>query len=219
MEKVGDKMNSKHVLNLFKRRSMTPIEMNLNLYNENGNNYRDSVEEDTHSTHSSDNTEGQIIKHLRKYYDSMEIETIESTQHNITQKTNGLKCCICENKKGREDNYVVLSCNHVFHVYCLISIQFHDIYNFHIIDNEYFSSRKCVSCEKSIQMEELMFLHSKFLNGTKDKIEQHNSKIESLENKLKDVKEELRVCYDYKHKLEHEREKSKQIVANLMTMM
>jgi hypothetical protein len=36
---------------------------------------------------------------------------------------------------------------------------------------------------------------------------------------MKKIKDELRVCYEYKHKLEQQREKSKQIVSILSTMI
>jgi len=65
----------------------------------------------------------------------------------------------------------------------------------------------------------LMYLHSKFLSSTKKLIGKHQNSIDNLENQLKQLKNELRTCYDYKHKLEQEREKSKQIVSVLTTMM
>lgn len=130
-----------------------------------------------------------------------------------------VECKICNNKSGRMDNYMILSCNHVFHVYCLAETHFSDIYKFNVIDDGYFATRKCLVCNTNLQTEELMFLHSKFLSGTKGRIEEHNESITQLEKKLQHLKDELKVCYDYRHKLEQEREKSKQIVATLMTMM
>ncbi|NBO99325.1 MAG: hypothetical protein EBU90_04250 [Proteobacteria bacterium] len=233
-------MNAKRTFNLFKRRS---INMNLNVYPENGPDFRDSADIDSVVSHSNSGAdEQQIVRHLRTYYNSMETDSlnscIDSTCNQANQKMNNQdtdklitnmkgnasssvtpNCRICDNKSGRQDNYMILSCNHTFHVYCLAETHFNDVYKFHVIDSEYFGTRKCLVCNKLMQTEELMFLHSKFLNGTKDRIENHNTKIESLEAKLKDIKEDLRVCYEYKHKLEHEREKSKQIVATLMTMI
>lgn len=241
-------MNSKRTFNLFKRRS---INMNLNVYQENGPDFRDSADIDSIVSNTNSNGEQQIVKHLRNYYNSMD-SSIASEQSSIdnqvgesssSQKLNNFRdlegnkpvckmtndtphhtkstptCRICENKSGRQDNYMILSCNHTFHIYCLAETHFNDVYKFHVIDSDYFGTRKCLVCDNTMQTEELMFLHSKFLNGTKDRIENHNTKIESLEAKLKDLKEDLRVCYEYKHKLEHEREKSKQIVATLMTMI
>ena len=246
-------MNAKRALNIFKRRS---VNMNLNVYPENGPDFRDSADIDSvaslnNSSRNSNADEKQIVKHLRKYYNSISSSSVASIDSSVdsniysdsmindpNQKLNNNEtnrvvtkmmgnastastptCRICENKSGRQDNYMILSCNHTFHIYCLAETHFNDVYKFHVIDSEYFGTRKCLVCNNLMQTEELMFLHSKFLNGTKDRIDSHNTKIESLEVKLKDVKEDLRVCYEYKHKLEHEREKSKQIVATLMTMI
>ena len=132
---------------------------------------------------------------------------------------NTIVCLLCNNTKGTKDNYVILSCNHVFHVHCLAQEQFAEIYNFPVIDEDYFNSRKCLVCNKRMQSVEIMFLHSKFLNGTRDKIDSHNRSIQQLEEKLSSMKEELRICYDYKHKLERERENSKQILATIATRL
>jgi hypothetical protein len=128
-------------------------------------------------------------------------------------------CKLCFNKTDTNDNYIILSCNHIFHIKCLAEIQFNDIYKFHVIDEEYFKTRKCMVCNKLLQTEELLFLHSKFLNNTKNLIENHDLSIKKFEKQLSDVKEELRICYNYKHKLQHEREKSKQIVNALTSMI
>lgn len=144
------------------------------------------------------------------------LKPIEQTTSNKSNcKHDSFVCSICENKTSKQDKYIILSCNHIFHISCLAETHFEDIYNYNVIDNEYFSTRKCKVCSEHIQMSELLFLHSKFLSDTKDKIDVHSSSIEQLENKMKVIKEELKVCYDYKHKLEQEREKSKQIITTL----
>jgi len=130
-----------------------------------------------------------------------------------------VSCKICHDKSGQNDNYVILSCNHVFHIQCAAQIHLNDILTYHVIDNEYFSSRKCTICDKVLQTEELMFIHSKHLASTKEKMDIHQQSISKLEQQLKMLKDELRACYEYKHKLEHGREKSKEIVASLINMM
>jgi len=133
-----------------------------------------------------------------------------SNQENFT-------CKICSDNTSK--NYLILSCNHIFHIKCLAESHFKDIYDFPVIDSEYFDSRKCPCCTEQIQTEELMFLHGKFLSGTKKLISKHQNSIEHLESQLNQIKNELRTCYDYKHKMEKESEKSKQIVSILTTMM
>jgi hypothetical protein len=125
-------------------------------------------------------------------------------------------CNICNDKNGP---FLILSCNHIFHIKCLVEVNFKDIYNYPILDTEYFESRRCATCNENMQTEDLMYLHSKFLSSTKKLIGKHQNSIDNLENQLKQLKNELRTCYDYKHKLEQEREKSKQIVSVLTTMM
>ena len=136
----------------------------------------------------------------------------------LSNSSNDLVCNLCKNKSSK-DNYVILSCDHIYHIQCLADIHFQDIYNYHVIDNEYFSHRKCNVCSKKMQLEEIMYLHGKYLSNTKDSIEKHQVSIDNLEYQLKKIKDELRICYEYKHKLEQQREKSKQIVSILSTMM
>jgi hypothetical protein len=179
------------------------------------------------SVYTETSDESRVLKNLEKYYYnedenniSRENNTARENNISISQRKEQLSCSICRiQRQGKNDNYIVLSCNHIFHVCCLTENHFVDIMDYNIIDQEYFRTRKCPTCFKALETEELMFLHSKFLTGTKERMTNHDLAIESLENRLKVLKEELRTCYDYKHKLEREREKSKQIVTTLMTMM
>lgn len=127
-------------------------------------------------------------------------------------------CELCKNNSSK-DNFFILSCDHIYHIQCLADTHFEDIYKYPIIDTEYFSSRKCNICYKQLQLDEVMYLHGKYLKNTKDFIERHQNSIENLEYQSKKIKDELRVCYEYKHKLEQQREKSKQIVSILSTMI
>lgn len=145
---------------------------------------------------------------------------IQQQSSNIqTNKSQDIVCCACENKTGVMDNYIILSCCHIFHVHCLADNHFSDVAKFTSIDSEFFTTRTCPSCHKNVPFEEQMYLHSKFLSSTKDHITKHQDSINKLEHQLQKIKEELRVCYEYKNKLEKEREKSKQIVTMLTTMI
>jgi hypothetical protein len=128
-------------------------------------------------------------------------------------------CQICLKEKNNKENFIILSCNHVFHIYCLADVHYNDEHKYSVIDEQYLSSRNCPTCNVSLQSEELMFLHSKFLASTKDKVESHSQNITCLESQFNKIKDELRACYEYKQKLDIEREKSKQIVTSLMTML
>ncbi len=147
---------------------------------------------------------------------SSEIERINVDKRDI--KKSDFYCELCKNNSSK-DNFFILSCDHIYHIQCLAETHFEDVYKYPVIDTEYFSSRKCNICYKQLQLDEVMYLHGKYLKNTKDFIERHQNSIESFEYQLKKMKEELRVCYEYKHKLEQQREKSKQIVSILSTMI
>ena len=176
------------------------------------------------------------IQNVTEYYenkrDGMDFSKTQNIVKQLVNKCEGkiiddnlskdnFNCKICNNKShNKEDrSYMILSCNHIFHIKCLAETHFKDIYNYAVIDNEYFDNRKCTVCNFQIQLEEVMYLHSKFLSSTKVLIGKHQVSIENLESQLKSIKNELRICYDYKHKLEKDREKSKQIVSILTTMI
>jgi hypothetical protein len=151
--------------------------------------------------------------------DSLNDKLTQVQDYYLNDNKHKFTCNICNDTNGMKENYVILSCNHVFHINCLAETHFADIYKFPVLDNEYFSNRSCTSCNTKLENEEIMYLHSKFLSTTKNYIAKHQQSIEHLEYQLNQLKTELRVCYDYKHKLEAEREKSKQIVSILATCL
>lgn len=144
---------------------------------------------------------------------SMEKDSVDTT----LTKLQSIICCICKNNKN--DKYIILSCDHIFHIQCLAEEQLNDIYNYEDIDVNYFTSRQCKQCNQKLQTEDLIHVHSKFLSSIKEKIDSHESSVENLENQLKKLKEELAICCDYKHKLLREKEKSKHMVTALMSIM
>jgi hypothetical protein len=134
----------------------------------------------------------------------------------VSESTPVVSCKICNDIYNNKD-FVILSCNHIFHIQCLADLHYNLLYKFPIVDKEYFKSCICYMCRKELQMEELMYLHSKFLSCTKEKIDVHNQSIVELEEKMKSLKTELRTCYEYKHKLEKDREEAKKIIASIST--
>ena len=159
-------------------------------------------------TDSSDNS--AVRKLINKY---------EYEDATVERKENTVSCKLCDDKSCHKDNYIILSCNHMFHIGCLAESHFEDVYKYPVLDNEYFLNRRCNSCQSSLGTEEIMYLHSKFLSNTKNTLTKHQETIDDLETKLNKIKSELRTCYEYKHKMEQEREKSKQIVSILSTML
>jgi hypothetical protein len=168
---------------------------------------------DKSSIHSFDSIESKD-NYLKSYFKS-EKSTIDELESNGKEKP-VVSCKIC-NDTSNKNNFVILSCNHVFHIQCLANLHYDLLYKFPIVDKEYFKSCICYMCRKELQMEELMYLHSKFLSCTKEKIDVHNQSIVELEEKMKSLKTELRTCYEYKHKLEKDREEAKKIIASIST--
>lgn len=173
------------------------------------------------ASESENENEYKIVKNLHKYYEALSendsINSIESKRISMVDDSK-LSCSLCsETKKNAQDNFIILSCNHIYHIHCLAQNHFSDKYS--CIDENYFDSCKCTSCDKKMQTEEMIFLYSKFHNSTKQRIEYHEKSISNLEEKVRLLRNELRSCYEYKNKLENERDKSKQVIASLMTLM
>jgi uncharacterized protein (UPF0212 family) len=163
---------------------------------------------------------------MQKFYDSdsdqnsvVNFKNMNDEELNYKKtESDAYTCKICSNNTNTPGK-MILSCNHIFHIQCLAESHFKDIYLYPVIDVEYFASRQCPCCSEKIQTEELMYIHSKFLLSTKTLISNHENSIAHLESQLKQIREDLRTCYDYKHKIEQEREKAKQIVSILTTMV
>jgi hypothetical protein len=156
---------------------------------------------------SSGINENYKLLQLRDYYK----KDVLDTEVNIKSKEpQEIICKICLNNQNNLDNFIILSCNHTFHIKCLTNI---------ISSEEINLESKCSECLKTLEIEELLFLHSKFLSNTKNLIGEHEIKIKNLENNLIKLKEELKISYEYKNKLTNEREKSKQIVSNLSMLI
>lgn len=182
------------------------------------------------SNESIDDNSSKIEKVHNYYTSESNTNSKTETEMNFVFKSNEIYsdkkdikksdfyCELCKNNSSK-DNFFILSCDHIYHIQCLADTHFEDIYKYPVIDNEYFSTRKCNICYKQLQLDEVMYLHGKYLKNTKDFIERHQNSIENLEYQSKKIKDELRVCYEYKHKLEQQREKSKQIVSILSTMI
>ena len=160
------------------------------------------------------------VKQLKDFYQGSSIKKnanmLASNKLNNLEQEN-LACKLCNNLDNT--NLIILSCNHIFHIKCLAETYFKDVYNYEILDDDYFNNNKCTICSTKLEKEEIMFLHSKFLSNTKISTKNHQNSIDNLENQLKQIKEELRTCYDYKHKLEKQGEKSKQIISILNTLL
>ena len=129
------------------------------------------------------------------------------------------KCNICYNKSQIKDSFMILTCGHIFHIRCLVDCHYSDANRCGVIDEEFLNSRNCTVCSKQMEMEDILYIHNKFYKNTKEYIIKQDENIEQLDRQMTKLKEELRVCYEYKQKLEHQREKSRQITVTINTLM
>lgn len=175
-----------------------------------------------------------ISKHIHHFYNNVnstftdisekepawhKTQIQEVQPHTPTHTLSPRYCCKICNNVHKPGSFIILSCDHIFHVQCLAEESFKDLYKHTMMDGDFLATQYCSLCHQQIQKEELLFLHSKYLKCTEEKAHSHHSKIGALEEKLAKLKEELRVCYEYRHKLDGDREKSKQLVSTLMTLV
>jgi hypothetical protein len=175
-------------------------------------------------------SDSRSISHYEKGYDSDSLnsgdrrksyitETFSELDGNYNKRESSLVCQLCKNQKYENEQFIVTSCNHIFHNRCLAELQFEDANLSHVIDADYCRSRKCPVCQSNLCIEELLFLHTKYLSNTKVLIGNHQRSIEQLEAEMQKIKEELNVSYKYKGKLENQRDRSKIIVSNITTLL
>jgi hypothetical protein len=178
------------------------------------------------------NDSNDVVKKLIKEHEKLihDIDYDDKQKDFIIEKKekNNLLCEICKdstfNTKSCKKNYIILSCNHIFHIYCLAQShykKFSDTLNIFDkgIQDDSFDNCKCTICNEKLELEQIMYLHSTFMSNTKNLLTNHQNSIEHLEGQLQQLKVELRTLYNYKYKLEKEREKSKQIMCILNTML
>lgn len=134
---------------------------------------------------------------------------IESKNPISYAKSNQI-CKMCDNDS--DSSYIILSCNHVFHIKCIADKQHEESKKLQILDDLFFNNQKCYCCDTIIETSEILFIHSKFFKNTKMFIDNHNDNILNIEEEINKLKNELNTCLKYKQKLEYEREKSKQII-------
>jgi hypothetical protein len=174
-----------------------------------------------YSTESDNNK----IDSLIKKYNTTEFDPRISESHfynsknllTTTQKEpSQFNCNLCNNTG---ENYLILECQHIFHVKCLAETQSDTMYNYKKMDDSFFQSMKCPECNVLIDKEELLFLHNKYNKVTSNLLNDHEKSLLTLEQQLKMLQEEIRSCYDYKHKLECDKEKSKNLIKTLITLI
>jgi hypothetical protein len=136
----------------------------------------------------------------------------------VAPKPNTFVCETC-NMSSSNSQFIILNCNHIFHINCLAKLQLKNAINCQVIDNDsFFNKVKCSTCNDPLESSEIMMIHNKFYKGTSVFINDHNKTLNKLESQINVLKEEMKVCMEYKQKLEFEQQKSKQILTLLNTL-
>jgi hypothetical protein len=181
-----------------------------------GTYYSDDTDDSILSRHNyeKESEDSIVAKNVIKFSSSL------PTQQKQTGKA-VVQCCeMCNNRNCSEnDNFIILNCKHVYHIKCLADEHHYEAKQNQYLDDKFFESRKCGKCSTRIEKEEIHFIHCKFFKGTKEHLDSHELQINKLELQMNKLKEELKTSIEYKQKLEYEREKSKQIITMLNTMM
>lgn len=138
---------------------------------------------------------------------------------NNSNNQNEHTCNLCLNKNKIKDAFMILTCGHIFHIRCLVDSHYTDSNKYGIIDEQYFNSRCCLVCNLQMEMEDILYVHNKFYKNTKEYLVKQEEHINILDKQMTKLKEELRICYEYKQRLEHQREKSKQITITINTLI
>ena len=175
----------------------------------------------------NNNLECENIKQfITPYENSFQENNCKSTINSYESETmpfqnnrDGHICNLCCNQNATKDTFMILNCQHIFHIKCLVDNHYLDANKFGVIDEEYLNSRKCTVCNKQMEMEDILYIHNKFYKNTKEYITKQNEIINQLDKQMTKLKDELRTCYEYKQKLEHQREKSRQITVTINTLM
>jgi hypothetical protein len=150
---------------------------------------------------------------------SSTINSYESETMLSQNNRDGHICNLCYNQNATKDTFMILNCQHIFHIKCLVDNHYLDANKFGVIDEEYLNSRKCTVCNKQMEMEDILHIHNKFYKNTKEYITKQDEIIKQLDKQMSKIKDELRTCYEYKQRLEHQREKSRQITVTINTLM
>jgi len=108
----------------------------------------------------------------------------------MTFFTNNHYCQICN--KTQSDNFIILNCNHTFHINCLAN--FH-----HGPTDGSLHKLNCAYCQCHIDDLELVYLHNKFCKNVTVNIINMNENIKKLQTKIKKFQEAIiETEYQYK---------------------
>jgi hypothetical protein len=144
---------------------------------------------------------------------------LKSTMYKTATISNTNICNICNHtsssSKNFNDKFIILDCEHVFHINCIVKNHC-DILNEHIIvNNKFIQKCKCTICDKQIDIEDILHIHNKYMKNTKKILNEQVSYLNNLDEKLLKIRNEMTDILEYKKQLENECDKSKRISTTL----
>ena len=104
--------------------------------NSSDDNHQDDIE--TESSTSSCNIQVKKIDKLKNFFQGSSIKKSQlqpqSLQSPLQSPLQSNICCNLCKDDVNQSNFIILSCNHIFHISCLADIFFKDIYNHDILE-------------------------------------------------------------------------------------
>ena len=114
-----------------------------------------------------------------------EIDVSYETKDNFKEipikcKNNNVFVCemCCE---SNDIPFIILNCNHIYHIICLANEQIEYSRQCQIIDNDTFFSKMKCNCGELLESSEIMMIQNKFYKGTDNYIQTHDIKINKLD--------------------------------------
>lgn len=127
-------------------------------------------------------------------------------------------CEICNNSKDI-NNYMILNCGHIYHINCLVECHYSNSNKYGVIDQDFINSCTCLICNEHMEIEDISHIHNKFVKSTNMNISKQQDNIFQVEKQINKLKDEMRTLMEYKQRLEHQKERSKQITISMNTFI
>jgi hypothetical protein len=151
-----------------------------------------------------------VETNIKRFEGSMPIKSIQyKKEHKNTHV-----CEIC-NSVNSNNNFIILNCGHIYHINCLVECHYENLDKYAVIDEHFIDSCVCLMCHERMELEDISHIHNKFLKTTKICLTKQQENIDLVDKQMEKLKDELRTLMEYKQRLEHQKERSKQITISI----
>ena len=149
--------------------------------------------------------------------------------HDHDNLSNNVLCEYCNTDNNKlTSNHIILSCNHIFHVKCLMD-KFNVLYNDNdnkmfefnenMINNKFYESHCCLKCKNKLNYEDIFSIYSKHVSSNKGDINDYDKKIDKLKDQRKKIENEIKCLNDYISKLQAEKQASQMILTKTFSLL